>query len=71
MSLYDYESSERISRECYPFYALIMAAMRQADNENLTKLRRAFPETYYELNARYVSPGGLLEEEQSGDIYAR
>lgn len=64
MTLHEYEQSGDIAREGYQFYALIMAAMRQADNVNLARLRGAFPKVYYELNARYVSPGGLLEEER-------
>ena len=63
MSLYEYEASKRISAIDYPFYALIMAAMRQADTRNVELLTRAFPDTYAELLERYNAPGGLLPGE--------
>ena len=59
MSYYDYEISKRVAAEDYPFYALIMAAIRQADTDNLEKLRDAFPQTFAELMYRYNSPGGI------------
>jgi hypothetical protein len=65
MSLYDYEKSILIESKNYPFYALIMAAMRQADTDNFEKLKTAFPETYRELHDRYNAPGGLLPEEKN------
>lgn len=60
MSLYDYERSRAIAANDEPFYALVMAAMRQADTINLSKLQTAFPEVWMELSARYNAPGGLL-----------
>lgn len=63
MSLYDYDVSRQVGILDYPFYALIMAAMRQADTENLAKLREAFPATWDELNARYNAPGGQLDSD--------
>jgi hypothetical protein len=65
MSLYDYKMSLKISSEDHPFYALIMAAMRQADDINIGSLRRAFPKVWEELFARYNTPGGELPEERS------
>lgn len=65
MSHYDYKMSLEISKHDYPFYALIMAATRQADTDNLERLRKAFPETYRELKLRYWAPGGLLLGEES------
>lgn len=47
----------------YPFYGLLMALMRQADSENLAKLRVAFPVTWEELSQRYHAPGGILPED--------
>jgi hypothetical protein len=61
MSLHDYYESRRLSH--FPFYALIMAAMREADDENLSKLKQVFPETWEELQTRYNQPGGCLPEE--------
>lgn len=64
MSLYDYKKGIEAATEDYPFYALIQAAMRQADNDNIEKLKLAFPDTWAELNARYHAPGGLLPGEE-------
>lgn len=63
MSLYDYDVSLHISAEGYPFYALIMAAIRQADTDNLDALTQAFPDVVKELKARYNAPGGILPED--------
>lgn len=61
MSHFDYKVSIEINAKDYPFYALIMAAMRQADTENLFRLKQIFPMTYKELEQRYYSEGGKLE----------
>lgn len=61
---YDYIESQRIARLDYGFYALLMAAMRQADDMNKALLKEAFPDVYSELRERYNAPGGLLEGEQ-------
>jgi hypothetical protein len=66
MSLYDYRAALFISAGNYCFYALIMAAMRQADTENLERLKEAFPETWAEFERRYyssASPDGRLPGE--------
>ena len=62
MSLYDYEQSRNIELKRYPFYALIMAAMRQADSNNIALLQACWPEIFNELQERYSAPGGLLME---------
>ena len=64
MSYYDYKMSQQIAIEDYPFYAIVMAAMRAADTGNLEALMLAFPETYDELEARYNAPGGHLQGER-------
>jgi len=64
MSLLDYKLSQRIAKSDYPFAAIIMTAMRQADTQNLVYLRNAFPEIWEELQARYNAPGGVLEKEK-------
>lgn len=64
MSLYDYKVSQHIAEYEYPFAALIMAAMRQADTQNIELLKHAFREIWQELDARYHAPGGVLEFEQ-------
>jgi len=63
MTLYDYRKSQEIAVKDYPFYALIMAAMRKADTHNLIRLKSMFPGTWEELQARYNAPGGYLGEE--------
>jgi hypothetical protein len=64
MSLYDYKESQQIAKKDYPFYALIMAAMRQADTDNAEKLKEAFPEVWKELKARYNAPAGCLTDRE-------
>jgi hypothetical protein len=64
MSRYDYVQGREIAAMNYPFFALIQAAMRQADTDNLGALRRAFPEVWEDLQARYVAPGGILPDDQ-------
>ena len=63
MSLYAYRESIEIDGIDYGFYALIMAAMRKADSDNIDLLKAAFPETWEELKARYNAPGGILPGE--------
>jgi len=57
MSLHEYRSCQEIGKRHYPFYALIMAAMRQADTDNAFRLRCVFPEVWDELQERYDAPG--------------
>jgi len=63
MSYYDYRKSQEIAAEGYPFYALVMACMRQADTHNYIKLQDTFPEVEAELVERYNAPGGLIKQE--------
>ena len=63
MSLYDYEAGQQLMLADPPFYALIQAAMRKADTDNLEKLTWAWPDVWLELQARYHAPGGLLPGE--------
>ncbi len=63
MSLHEYLASQQIAVEDHPFYALIMAAMRQADTDNCEKLKLAWPHVWEELEGRYHAPGGRLEGE--------
>jgi len=64
MSLHEYKTSLVINAADYPFYAIIFAAMRQADTENLVALGIAFPEKYKELKQRYNAPGGKIGGEE-------
>lgn len=63
MSLFDYRASREIEGMGFPFFALLMAAYRQADSANATKLRAGWPEIVAELQARYDAPGGALPGE--------
>ena len=67
MSQYDYERSKEISRE--PFYAIIMAAMRNADTDNLNMLKRSWPSVWDELQKRYNAPGGCLTYDEFQRAY--
>ena len=62
MSYFDYIDSITASK--YAFYTLIMAAMRNADTDNLEKLKDAFPRVWEELEKRYDAPGGYLPNER-------
>lgn len=68
MSLFDYEVSKQLASGDPPFYALIMAAMRRADSENLECLRKAFPSVWIELITRYKLPGGVIPGEQPSTL---
>ena len=63
MSYYDYKKGQEIAAQDHPFYALIQAAMRQADTDNLAKLGAMWPSVFDELQARYHAPGGRLESD--------
>lgn len=64
MSYHDYIKGIELLLDDPPFYALIQAAMRKADTDNLEKLKKAFPEIWEELEARYHAPGGMLTEDE-------
>ena len=67
MSYYDYTVSKEIAARGFPFYALIMAAMRQADTDNSEKLAAAWPNVWRELVLRYNAPYGVLPGETTND----
>ena len=58
----EYKESQVIAARGWSFYALIMAAMRRADNDNLKKLGLVFPDVLQELQDRYKAPGGFLDD---------
>ncbi len=64
MSLHEYRESLRISADDPGFYALIMAAVLKADNDNYRKLLHAWPDIVEERRERYNAPGGLLPGEK-------
>ncbi len=53
MKVHEYLQSQLISAEDYHYYALIMAAMRQSDTDNLEKLKKAFPIIWKDLETMY------------------
>ena len=65
MSYHEYVIGREVAAKDYPFYALIMAAMRKADDINTEKLKGMWPEVYAELQERYNAPGGLIGGEES------
>lgn len=67
MSLHEYRRSGAVAMQQEPFYALLMAAMRQADTVNSAKLRAAFPEVWDELYERYHAPGGIIPTDPEYD----
>ena len=60
MGYYDYKTGQEISAQDYPFYALIQAAMRQADTDNLFKLKTQWLGVWEDFKARYNAPSGKL-----------
>lgn len=67
MARHDYLLSQVIADKDPSFSALIMTAMRKADNLNLAKLKKAWPEIWKELEARYNARGGWLSGEINND----
>jgi len=67
MSLFDYNISQKVAAEDYPFHALMMAAARKADTFNFDALEKAFPGTIAELKERYNAPGGILRRDCDSD----
>ena len=61
MSYYDYRLSQRISTRNEPFYALLFALIREADSDNIEKIKRQWPDVWQEFYDRYNAPGGILE----------
>lgn len=64
MSYHEYRVSQLITSKGYPFYAMLFAMIRQADSNNLEKIKQAWPARYEEFMSRYHSPGGLLGGER-------
>jgi hypothetical protein len=62
LNQYEYRKSLEISAYGYPFYALLAALMRDADTDNLEKLRSAFPGIYESLVRWTKTPGAYLDE---------
>lgn len=72
MSIIDYTESQKISAlGDWTFGALVMAAMRKADTDNLAKLESVFPEKLVELRQRYNAPGGALNDQEMEFVMRR
>lgn len=56
--------SQHIEAQEYPFYAIIMAAMRKSDSQNEIKLKAMWPDVWRELERRYHYTGGYFPEER-------
>ena len=67
MARYDYMRSARFLENDPTFTTLIMAAMRKADSINLEKLKKAWPEIWKALQARFHARGGWLAGEISDE----
>ncbi len=60
MAYIDYQQSLDIEMSDAYFRAIIMAAIRQADTDNLCKLALDFPDIARELCIRREAPGGCM-----------
>lgn len=63
MSHHEYEVSRKIAAEDPPFYGIVMAALRKADDKNYRLLRAAFPTVEREFQDRYNLPAGMYPSE--------
>ena len=61
LNIIDYTLSKYLQQ--IPFDALVAAAMRKADTENLNLLGEIFPQIRKDLHDRYNAPGGYLERD--------
>jgi len=52
-----------IEKRRFPFYALIVCAMKNADDENLAALKVAFPGLFEESQERYNNSMGMANAE--------
>ena len=69
MSHFDHQVSKSLAtlvNSSTPFASLIMAAMRQADDINLRRLQKSWPDIWMELQERYNAHGGLLPSDSEG-----
>ena len=67
LNLVDYEISKHLAAKDLPFNALIAAAARKADTDNLLRLQTVFPKLVEDLKRRYNAPGGMLIEDNIQD----
>ena len=60
----EYLESQKLMAGDPSFYALIMAAMRKADTNNVERLKAGWPLVWKEFIARYHAPGGALTQKE-------
>ena len=73
MGIIEYQNSQRLAVEVSnsdgnEFYSLLMAALRFADSDNITKLQSVFPEVVKEFRARCNAPWGVLVTDNQNPI---
>jgi len=68
LNLIDYNISQILAMADIPFDALIAAAMRKADSDNLRRLQMCFPATAADLQSRYNGPGGSVDSDFLDEI---
>jgi len=73
MEILEYQASRRLAVEATngdgnEFYSLLMAAIRFADSDNMTKLQSVFPEVVKEFRARCNAPWGVLVTDNQNPI---
>lgn len=67
LNLIDYMIGARLKDADISFTALVSAAMRKGDTNNLAKLKMVFPEIWGSLQERYNSDYGIIEEDKAED----
>lgn len=60
---WDQYQDARVLNSQHSFIALLMAAMKHADDANLAKLKEAFPDVYAEIVRRETGPSIFLAGE--------
>lgn len=60
---YELMEAASIEKKPWSFNAIIQAAMREADSDNIIMLASLFPIIFSELKARYAAPGGVLPDD--------
>jgi len=65
MDEFEFRDGIALWRQGHSFYALLVAAFKKADSNNLEKLKVAFPDEFEIARKRYAAPdSGLLPGEK-------
>jgi len=62
LTLEEYRESQEVSAQGYSFYALLAALFRDADTDNLAKLKRAWPDIWDSFQRRFGASYGVVAE---------